>query len=149
MLVGGDEVGDDVITLGMCFQCLFTFAFVSALRRLVKIWQLSRQGAIGELDVEFKFQRLSCKLSFLSLPLTSARAPQRCPVCPVKSELARANWSFHPALSRFAQWHRTLYNSVKMLMAISMCCRWNVGKLHLSFTFWLLNLWYKLAMYFI
>ena len=37
MLVGGDEVGDDVITLGMCFQCLFTFVFVSALRRVVKI----------------------------------------------------------------------------------------------------------------
>ena len=33
MLIGGDDISNDVITLGMCvFQCLFTFVLVSALR---------------------------------------------------------------------------------------------------------------------
>ena len=32
MLIGGDDISNDVITLGMCFQCLFTFALVSASR---------------------------------------------------------------------------------------------------------------------
>ena len=50
------------------FQCLFTFALVSASRWLAEIWQLSRRGATGELEVEFKFQRRSCKLSFLFPP---------------------------------------------------------------------------------
>ena len=32
MLIGGDDISNDVITLGMCvFQCLFTFVLVSAL----------------------------------------------------------------------------------------------------------------------
>ena len=34
----------------------------------IKIWQLSWRGATGELEVEFKFQRPSCKLSFLFPP---------------------------------------------------------------------------------
>ena len=39
------------------------------------IWQLIRQGATGELEVEFKFQRRSCNLSFLSSPRRK-RAPE-------------------------------------------------------------------------
>ena len=34
MLIGGDDINNDVITLGTCFQCLFTFALVSASRSL-------------------------------------------------------------------------------------------------------------------
>ena len=30
MLIGGDDISNDVITLGTCFQFLFTFALVSA-----------------------------------------------------------------------------------------------------------------------
>ena len=37
-------------------------------RRGRKIWQFSRRGATGELEVEFKFQRHSHKLSFLFPP---------------------------------------------------------------------------------
>ena len=41
MLIDGDDIGNDVITRGACFQvffqCLFTFALVSASRRLTKI----------------------------------------------------------------------------------------------------------------
>ena len=53
MLIGGDDVSNDVITLGTW---------------LVEIWQLSQWGATGELEVEFKFQKHSCKLSLLFLP---------------------------------------------------------------------------------
>ena len=50
------------LPLAHVFQCLFTFALVSASRWLAEIWQVSRRGAAGELEVEFKFQRPSCKL---------------------------------------------------------------------------------------
>ena len=50
------------------FQCLFTFALVSSSRWLAEIWQLSRRGATGKLEVELKFQRRSCKLSFIFPP---------------------------------------------------------------------------------
>ena len=53
------------IPLQHVLQCLFTFALVSASRWLAKIWQLNRR----QLEVEFKFQRRSCKLSFLFPPL--------------------------------------------------------------------------------
>ena len=36
----------------------FRFALIGG------FWQLSRRGATGELEVEFKFQGRSCKLSF-------------------------------------------------------------------------------------
>ena len=35
-LIGGDDISNDVITLGMCFQCLSTFVLISALRLLAK-----------------------------------------------------------------------------------------------------------------
>ena len=53
MLIGGDDISNDVINLGTW---------------LVEIWQLSQRGAAGKLEVEFKFQQHSCKLSFLFLP---------------------------------------------------------------------------------
>ena len=68
MLIGGDDISNDVFPLGTGFQCLFTFALVSASRWLAEIWQLSRRGATGELEAEFKFQRRSCKFSFLVPP---------------------------------------------------------------------------------
>ena len=68
MLIGGDDISNDVITFGTCFQCLFTFALISASRWLAEIWQYSRRGAAGEMEVEFKFQRRSCKLSLLFPP---------------------------------------------------------------------------------
>ena len=56
------------LPLACVFQCLFTFTLVSTPLWWAEIWQLSLQGATGELEVEFKFQRHSCKLSFLPLP---------------------------------------------------------------------------------
>ena len=56
------------LPLAHVFQCLFTFALISTSRCLAEIWQLSRRGATGELEAEFKFQRCSCKLSFLFPP---------------------------------------------------------------------------------
>ena len=57
-----------LVMMSRVFQCLFTFTLVSTPLSLVEIWQLSWQGASGELEVEFKFQRHSCNLSFLPLP---------------------------------------------------------------------------------
>ena len=54
--------------LARVFQCLFTFALNSALLWLAEIWQLSRRGATRELEVELKFQKRSCKLSFFFVP---------------------------------------------------------------------------------
>ena len=65
MLIGRDDISNDAITVG---SCLFTFALISALRWLAEIWQLSQRGAKGELEVDFKFLRHSCKLSFLFPP---------------------------------------------------------------------------------
>ena len=56
------------LPLACVFQCLFIFALISAWCWLTEIWQLSRWGTTGELEKEFKFQRRSCKLSFLLLP---------------------------------------------------------------------------------
>ena len=56
------------LPLARAFQCLFTFVLVSASHWLAEIWQLSRRQATGKLEVEFKFQRRSCKLSFLFPP---------------------------------------------------------------------------------
>ena len=66
MLISEDDISNDAITLGTCF--LFTIALFSASRWLPEIWQLSRRGATGEREVEFKFQRRSWKLSFLFPP---------------------------------------------------------------------------------
>ena len=37
MLIGGDDISNYVITLGTCFQYLFTFALVSTSRLLAEI----------------------------------------------------------------------------------------------------------------
>ena len=70
MLIGGDHISNDVITLGTCFSM-----FVSSSRWLAEIWQLSRRGATGELEVELKFQRRSCKLSFIFPPRRQSARP--------------------------------------------------------------------------
>ena len=64
MLVGGDDVSNDIITPVF----FFTLALVSASRWLAEIGQLSWRGATGALEVEFNFERRICKLSFLFPP---------------------------------------------------------------------------------
>ena len=41
------------LSLACVFQCLLTFTLISASHWLVEIWQLSRQGTTGELEVEW------------------------------------------------------------------------------------------------
>ena len=67
MLISGDDISNDVITLGTCFSM---FVYIRARIRFALIGGIltARRGAIGELEVEFKFQRGSCKLSFLFPP---------------------------------------------------------------------------------
>ena len=61
MLIGGDDISNDAITLGTCFS-MFVYNCVRFR------FALSQRGATGELEVEFKFQRRSCELSFLFPP---------------------------------------------------------------------------------
>ena len=79
MLVGGDDISNDIITLGTCFSIcfffFFTLALVSASRWLAEIGQLSWRGATGALEVEFNFERRICKLSFI-LPPRRQSAPE-------------------------------------------------------------------------
>ena len=55
MLIGGDNISNDIITLGACFSmfvyiCVrFCFALIGG-NLIAKSW-----GATGELEVEFKF----------------------------------------------------------------------------------------------
>ena len=57
MLIGGDDISNDIKHNHIYQHTDWT-----------KIWLLSRWGATGELELEFKFQRRSCKLSFLFPP---------------------------------------------------------------------------------
>ena len=62
MLIGRDDISNDVITLGTWFSM---FVYICARFRFALIsGNLTAQstGSPGELEVEFKFQRCSCKL---------------------------------------------------------------------------------------
>ena len=77
MLIGGDDITNDVITLGTCFSI---FAYIRALFRFALIGgNLTTQstGAAAELEVEFKFQRRTLRLSFLFRPAARA-SPRAC-----------------------------------------------------------------------
>ena len=76
------------LLLARVFQCLFTFALVSASRWLVETWQHSRRGAAGEMEVEFKFWRRSCMLSLLFPP---PPPPTRAPWTPCSQ--ATVTWT--------------------------------------------------------
>ena len=89
-LIGGDDISNEVITSVRVFQFLFTFAFVSASRWLVEIWQLSRRGDTGKLEVEFKFQRRSCELSFLFPPSRQSATETLLPGYVIIAVLSRA-----------------------------------------------------------
>ena len=73
MLIGGDDISSDVINLGTCFsmsvyiRARFCFALTGG--NLTALSTGSHGGLpTGELEVEFRLQRYSGKLSFL-LPL--------------------------------------------------------------------------------
>ena len=88
------------LPLARVFQPLFTFALVSTSPWLAEIWQLSRQGVTGELEVEFKFQRRSCKVaSSLSFSRPAARAPRR--ACSQATSYMAALIKIHFAFDRF------------------------------------------------
>ena len=78
MLIGGDDMSNMMsLPLVHAFICFTIFVYIRTCLHLAEIWQLSQWRATGELEVEFKFQRHSCKLSFLFPPCTAARAPWR------------------------------------------------------------------------
>ena len=79
MLIGIDDISNDIITLAHVCQCLFTFALteenLTALSTgsqgydiITKIISAKQHFALTFSMQIFKFYRHSCKLSFLSLP---------------------------------------------------------------------------------
>ena len=48
LIAGDDNISMTALPLTSVFQCLLTFALVSASHLVAEIWQLSRQGATGE-----------------------------------------------------------------------------------------------------
>ena len=72
MLIGGDDISNDVITLGVCFHVFSNASLHSPSFPLRADWrkseQLSWRRATGELEAECNFRWRSCKLSFLFLP---------------------------------------------------------------------------------
>ena len=69
MLIGEDDISNDIIALGTCFSMLLYFQarFHFALIGGNLTAQLT--GSHRGVEVEFKFQRHSCKLSFLFPPV--------------------------------------------------------------------------------
>ena len=68
MLVGEGDISSDVIILCSCFSM---FVYIRARFRFALIGRNLKAQSTGshrELEVEFKFQRRSCKLSFLFPP---------------------------------------------------------------------------------
>ena len=69
MLIGRDDSNNDTISLVMCFSMfVYTcthFCFPLIGRNLTA----QSTGSHMRVEVEFKFQRHSCKLSFLFLPV--------------------------------------------------------------------------------
>ena len=81
VLIGGNDISNEVITLGTCFsRFAYIRSLVSASRWLAEIWQLSWRGSTGKLEVEFKFQRRGCKLSFLFPPRFQSTTESLLPV---------------------------------------------------------------------
>ena len=69
VLIGEGDISNKVITSGTCLSMfVHIFVLISTLQWLVEIWQLCRWGATRKLEVQFKYQRRSCKLSFLFPP---------------------------------------------------------------------------------
>ena len=72
MLIGGHDISNDLITPGMCFSMFlyirarFRFALIGG--NLTTRSTGSHSGTGGGMEVEFKFHRRSCKLSFLFPP---------------------------------------------------------------------------------
>ena len=72
MLIGENYISDDVITLGASFHMFFNICLHSRSFPLLAVWRKSDSSVDGKPQGnwwrEFKFQRRSCKLSFLFPP---------------------------------------------------------------------------------
>ena len=93
------------IPLARVFQCLFTFALLSALRWLSEIWQLSRRGATGNWRRNSYSSDVVASSPSFSRPTT--RAPRRAfspAINIVQSTFSKtdsfATWHHVPVLER-------------------------------------------------
>ena len=72
MLIDGDDLSNDVVTLGFWFRVFFSVCLRSRSFPLRPDWRKSdssgeggREGTTGEFEVKFKLQRRRCKLFLL------------------------------------------------------------------------------------
>ena len=72
MLIDGDDISNDVVTLGFWFRVFFNVFLHSRSFPLPPDWRKSdssgeggREGTTGEFEVKFKLQRRRCKLFLL------------------------------------------------------------------------------------
>ena len=81
LLIGGDDISNDVITLDTCFH-VFLNVYIRARFRLALIGENLTSQSTGShkgiLETEFKFPRRSCKLFFLFPPRRLESAWRAC-----------------------------------------------------------------------
>ena len=66
MLIGRNDIGNSIITLGTCFS-IFVYILARFCFALIGGNLMTGTQARGGLEVEFKFQRCSCKFSLTFL----------------------------------------------------------------------------------
>ena len=79
MLIGGDDISNDVITLGACFLVFFNVCLHLRSFPLCADWRnLAAQSTGSHRGIGERVERVrSYKLSFLFPPRPAARAPRR------------------------------------------------------------------------
>ena len=87
MLIGGDNISNDVARAFLCFSMFVYICALSHFALIGGIWQLSRREATGELERE---QREYVVTSSPSFSRPAARAPRR--ACSQARGYSLRNW---------------------------------------------------------
>ena len=74
MLIGGDDLSNDVITLGTCFHVFFNVCLHSCLFKLCADWQKSESSVDGEPQGNWRLN-LNSRYALASSPSFSRKAP--------------------------------------------------------------------------
>ena len=92
MLIGGDDISNDVITLGACFLVFFNVCLHLPSFPLCADWRnLAAQSTGSHRGIGERVERVrSYKLSFLFPPRPAARAPRR--ACSQARGYSLRNW---------------------------------------------------------
>ena len=84
MLIGGDDISNDVITFGVCFHMFFNVCLHSRWFPFCADWRKSHHSVNGKLQANCmgnsNFQRHNCKLSFPLIPTVLPDHPRKLPL---------------------------------------------------------------------